>query len=281
MTLKGAPKPKAAKDKLSTTNGILSSATLATQHTAKARNLFGKVPPTNRPAGVPSDRTTSAQGPAVHGSPGRRGQKRPRLTAGGLRALEEVTEHDPDLLHGEDYEGSQQVFSNKKMRNDRDGSPTPSIATNRSFSSMNGPMKTQAKRGGASSLMKRSMSMPPGKLDFGAGLAANNARGSNAGLNPPPRAMTREPSLAPTEMTFNLGDDSGVASMETKNKGVCVRGRLNDRARNDDDCSIDNPESPPYRNDGERMWKRARRLQGCLCCSIQRPSMYFCECIPG
>lgn len=157
------------------------------------------------------------QAPLIHGSPGRRGQKRPRLTAGGLRALEEVTEHDIDML-SEGNEELEQVLSIKKMRNDRDGSPTPSIATNRSFASttaaghMKAPMQQReagaAGGKGASSLMKRSMSMPPGRLDFG-------VKAPVMGMN-----RTREVSLAPTDITTNIADESGTSSLETRNKGV-------------------------------------------------------------
>lgn len=217
MTLKGAPKSKASANKEKPL-GVLSTTSISSAHIDKARNLFGRPQAaaisTSSGKGVPSDKNASLkQAPLLHGSPGRRGQKRPRLTAGGLRALEEVTEHDTDML--EEHEDLQTTLSVKKLRNDRDGSPTPSIATNRSFASTtNGQMKPPARKGaGSTSLMKRSMSMPPGRLDFGA--AAGNVGSKAASL-----ARTREASLAPTELTVNAGDESGSSSMETRNKGV-------------------------------------------------------------
>ncbi|KAK9898437.1 hypothetical protein P389DRAFT_208587 [Cystobasidium minutum MCA 4210] len=228
MTLKGAP-----KSKLSATNGKatlhpsgpLSATTLSTQQTARARNLFGKpqVIHSAKAKGAPSDKASLMQAPLIHGSPGRRGQKRPRLTAGGLRALEEVTEHDADMLSdglGGGDDDIEHVLSIKKMRNDRDGSPTPSVATNRSFASthnggyMKAP-KARTKAGGAASLMKRSMSMPPGRLDFGAGLKGSSKLDAVR--------TTREVSLAPTDITTtNIADENGnsSSSMETRNKGT-------------------------------------------------------------
>lgn len=211
MTLKGAPKSRAIKEKAT---GLLSNAALSAVQTDKARNLFGKSQSTSniKSRGAPSDKTSLMQAPLIHGSPGRRGQKRARLTAGGLRALEEVTEHDMDMLEG--HQELEATLSVKKMRNDRDGSPTPSVATNRSFASTtNGHMKmAPSRKKAATSLMKRSMSMPPGRLDFGT---------SMAGAKPGSSARPRETSLAPTEITLNVGEETaGSSSMETRNKGV-------------------------------------------------------------
>lgn len=210
LTLKGAPKSKASKER---PNGPLSNAKLSSTQADKARNLFGRsqTVPNIMKKGAPSDKAPLMQAPPVHGSPGRRGQKRPRLTAGGLKALEEVTEHDTDIFGG--HGDLKNTLSVKKMRNDRDGSPTPSVATNRSFASTTkGALKVPARKHGAISLMKRSMSMPPGKLDFGIGQTVKAVSTTT---------RQRETSLAPTEITLNGGDETvNVSSIEMKNKGV-------------------------------------------------------------
>jgi hypothetical protein len=112
------------------------------------------------------------------------------LTAGGLKQLQEIEGEDEEME--DDLEDQLSV-----MR--REGSPTPSAATNLSltFKLNNLPPQDKVKAG-----LRRSVSMPPGQL------------GSKAG-----RGQTREPSVAPS-IAATEDDTKDGGSLETRNKGV-------------------------------------------------------------
>lgn len=166
---------------------------------SKARNPFAKQEQNGLKRSSSADTSDSAR---LHLSPGRRGQKRPRLTAGGLRALQEEENED-----SQDFES---LYNGDHSR-ERELSPTPSIASVRSFQtavSANTAVTVNG-HGGGKKPISRSMSMPPGQIH----VDARSVRGASR------QPTEREGSVAPTE-TGEGKADLEANSMATRNKGV-------------------------------------------------------------
>ncbi|CAD6574036.1 MAG: hypothetical protein CYPHOPRED_005268 [Cyphobasidiales sp. Tagirdzhanova-0007] len=172
---------------------------------SKARNLFGKTSTQATSSGKQRTLSSSsvflAQKATSHAnaSPGRRGHKRPKLTAGGLRMLQKADDPEKDPSNATPEETN----LTRAFEQTREGSPTPSIATNRSTN-----RHAQGTFAGASTQrtgpLNRSVSMPPGRTTFGTRSAAIGKR----------REGSAAPSIGNTEVDPNEG------GMEMRNKGT-------------------------------------------------------------
>lgn len=221
------------------------SSTSAAGPLSKARNPFSRSASLGTAVGESGAAGPNSEPPSrIHASPGRRGQKRPRLTAGGLRALQEEAEDDEgahshsfdERMTGVKREAELVVNDEEEGRiimdalhRAREHSPTPSAASARSFKTSlsvqtmgagTGTYTTAPANGRAVDLARgkstlgRSMSLPPGQLALGMKHAPNGK-----GMA---QQRARENSIAPTEGTAAVhenGDDSGNP-VEMRNKGV-------------------------------------------------------------
>ena len=180
---------------------------------SRARNLFAKPDlakishdsARKRTKSSSTIRAQQTRSNKVNASPGRRGQKRIKLTTGGLQKLQEAEEGmeggSKNCVDNEDDQNEREAAHEPSMyRQARDGSPTPSITTTRSFSlAMAGSATSRPKK---SNCATRSVSLPSGHISLSK-ISTKTAREGSAA-----------PSAALTDT------DGYEREVESKNKAV-------------------------------------------------------------